>query len=161
MPQVSLDIIYLGESKVVDNNGTPYIKLDKKILKDFRGLIKVYYDFKKRQFVMPFTMEKCPEGSEVIDMPPNIRQDHYIEFLAIVRSFGTKILRKDVLFQKYRLVVKGKDQILKAEMDVMLQYLITTKKIFFDHDDFMHYIDAKVSESEVDAEIAELSNIKE
>jgi hypothetical protein len=137
---------FLGFKKIVANNGTPYVALDRRMYQEADHThVKLYYDYAHEQFIIPFPLTKAgATGIEIMALPASIHPQHFELLIGLLREMPG-IIRKDRVLEAYSPSNRGPN--VRGELDRMFQYLIKIKRLIPDREGFFHY-----SEKETDVE---------
>jgi len=131
MVENSIYSSFIGLRKIVWNHDTPYIALESKIISKLDEThVKVYYDYKLEQFIIPFKLSNRLIGSVILELDPDINAKNFETLRNILRSHP-KLRKVDVL-KRYSPTNQGKR--IKAELDNMIAFL--EKKGWVTQDEF-------------------------
>lgn len=112
---------YIGLRKIVWNRETPYVALESRIItKTDATHVKVYYDYKLEQFIIPFQLSKRLLGASVVlELDPDINPQNFETLRNILRSHPK--MRKAEVLKRFSPTNQGKR--IKAELDNMFAFL--------------------------------------
>lgn len=120
MVENSIYSSFIGLRKIVWNHDTPYIALEARIIEKMDEThVKVYYDYKLEQFIIPFKLSNRLIKSVILELDPDINTGNFETLRNILRSHPK--MRKVEVLKRYSPTNQGKR--IKFELDNMLRFL--------------------------------------
>lgn len=120
MVENSIYSSFVGLRKIIWNRNTPYVALESRIITRTDDThVKVYYDYKLEQFIIPFKLSKQLIGSVILQLDPDINAKNFENMRNILRSHPK--LRKVELLKRYSPTNQGMR--VKTELNNMIRFL--------------------------------------